>query len=292
MMTSARSRSARSATSAALKLRYRGGVALTAPASPIDLAEQIGLRVQFLNVRSMEGMLVSEPEPTIVLSSARPMGRINFTCAHELGHHWFGHDGPHVDGRSDEPLLVSNEADELQANAFAAALLMPKTTVQTGFARRKVRPAEASPLEVLAVAHWLGVGYTTLVHHLHNGLRLLGAERAAQLKKELPKELLKPRIPIDFPGYAFLVDRSWFGRALDLEVGDVAVLSGGIELSGEALTVAVTNAESTVVSAVAPGIAHVDGGMGWSFYVRVRRRRFAGRSIFRHLEEEVEEGGD
>jgi hypothetical protein len=44
----------------------------------------------------------------------------------------------------------------------------------------------------------------------------------------------------------------------------------------------------SIVSAIKPGVGRIDGGLGWSSIVRVRRHRFEGRSIFRHLEDDVE----
>jgi hypothetical protein len=286
-----RTQLARLAASAALRLRHRGGVALTDPASPIDLAERLGIKVQFLKTKSLEGMFVATPEPQILLSSLRPTGRINFTCAHELGHRWFGHQA-HVDAATegDEPLLLADSEDEFQANAFASSLLMPKTTVQHGFVKRKVHPDSASPRQVLAVAHWLGVGFTTLVHHLHKNLHLIGPSHAADMLKLQPKKILKPDLGADPTGTAFVVDRAWTDKPVDMEVGDIAIVDGTVSLTGLCVQVKSSKDDRTLVVAVAPGTGHIDGGAGWSTYVRVRRHQFEGRSVFRHLEEEPDDG--
>ena len=71
----------------------------------------------------------------------------------------------HVDVETGgEPLLLADSEDEYQANALASSLLMPKTTVQHGFVRRSVNPGSVSPRQILAVAHWLGVGFSTRLH--------------------------------------------------------------------------------------------------------------------------------
>lgn len=282
---------ARSAASAALKLRHRGGIALTDPASPIDIAEKIGVQVQFLRTKSMEGMFVESPEPQILLSTMRPTGRINFTCAHELGHRWFGHTA-HVDVQSGHsPLLLADSEDEFQANAFASSLLMPKTTVQHGFVRRSTSPSTATPRQILAVAHWLGVGYSTLVHHLQRSLRLIDAGPAKALLTLQPKQILRPEINRDITGSAFVVDRAWTNKALDMEVGDVAIVEGAASVNGACVSVVEREENRTLVKAIAPGTGHIDGGAGWSTYVRIRRYQFEGRSIFRHMEEEPDADG-
>lgn len=282
---------ARSAAYAALRLRYRAGIALTDPASPIDIAEKVGIQVWFLKAPSMEGMFVQAPDPQILLSSLRPAGRINFTCAHELGHHWFGH-GAHVDLEThDEGLLTADAEDEFQANSFASALLMPKTTVQHGFVKRKTSPTEASPRQILAVAHWLGVGYTTLIHHLQKTLHLVGDDRAVELLKKQPRRIIERELDRAVDGSVFIVDRAWVAKPIDLQVGDVAIVEGNVETTGSCVRIRAALDTATLVEAVNPGTGHVDGGAGWSTYIRVRRFEFEGRSIFRHLEEEANGDG-
>lgn len=233
----------------------------------------------------MEGMFVQLPEPQIVLSSLRPLGRIHFTCAHELGHHWFGH-STHVDlEASDKPLLLADSGDEYQANAFASSMLMPKTAVQHGFVRRETNPAEASPRTMLAVAHWLGVGYTTLALHLERNLRLISQQRSNSLRKKTPKQIVASEVPGGHSGSTFVVDRAWTRRALDMQVGDLAIVDGEVAVSGSCVTTEATDTGTTLVHAAAPGAGHLNGGKGWSLDVRVSRHQFEGRSVFRHLEE-------
>ena len=75
----------------ALRLRKRIGATLRDSVSPYAAAEQLGIEVRFMDFPSMEGMYVAGASPKILLSSLRPQGRRAFTCAHEIGHHVFGH---------------------------------------------------------------------------------------------------------------------------------------------------------------------------------------------------------
>ena len=286
-----KSSEARAATHAALRLRYRAGIGLTEPASPIDVAEKFGISVWFLRAPSMEGMLVKAPHAQIVLSSLRPAGRINFTCAHELGHFWFGH-GIHVDlADSSTPALREDKDDEFVADRFASALLMPKTTVQSGFVRRRVEVSNALPHQVLAVANWLGVGYTTLVNHLRIHLDILSESHARDLLRHRPKQIASELMGRKIAGPVILVDRSWRSRPIDLIVGDTALIEGEASAIGTCVALVEVADRFSLVSAVAPGAGLIDGGAGWSSHVRVRRAEYEGRSIYRHLEE-VEDRDD
>lgn len=277
------------AASEALRARQRVGLGLTDPANAIEIAEKLGIQVWFRQLPSVEGMFIRAPHPVVLLSSLRPAGRMSFTCAHELAHFWFNHEG-HVDVVGHGPMLQEDGDDEYQANMFAAYLLMPKTTVQFAFAQRAAKPDDAPPLAVLAIATWLGVGYTTLVHHLRYNLGLITEERARALLRVGPKDIVGDLAGERAPGTAvFIVDRAWRARAVDVEVGDLIMLEPPIVASGACVRLEGGDGPRTIVVAVQPGTGHLDGGPGWATYVRVRRSRFEGRSIFRHLEEADDE---
>ena len=81
----------------------------------------------------------------IVINKDEPLQRQRFTTAHELGHFFYQHDKPNLDivdleslgnkTRKDHPVMnaVARNGDinpdELEANEFAGALLMPKKLV-------------------------------------------------------------------------------------------------------------------------------------------------------------------
>ena len=47
--------------------------------------------------------------------------------------------------------------------------------------------------------------------------------------------------------------------------------------------------DGVLVRALEPGISRLSGGSDWAAFVRVSRRGFVGRSIFRHMEEVEDE---
>ena len=120
-----RKRMVQGAFAAALKMRKNAGYRLDEAICVYDLAERLGIEVRFTDIPSMEGMLYCNPDPVIILSSLRPMGRRSFTCAHELGHFNYGH-GTVVDDLVGKSHKTSFDSKEFIADCFAGALLMPK----------------------------------------------------------------------------------------------------------------------------------------------------------------------
>ncbi|NKB78045.1 MAG: ImmA/IrrE family metallo-endopeptidase [Gammaproteobacteria bacterium] len=73
--------------------------------------------------------------PVCYYNSSEPLLRQNFTIAHELGHYALGHGKSFRDPVSNFSSR-GNEFKEIQANDFAAQLLMPKSQV-LGYIRER-----------------------------------------------------------------------------------------------------------------------------------------------------------
>ena len=112
------------------------------PVDPVVLANSEGIKVhnaQF-SEEGVSGMVAKRGgDLTLLVNQNDPPYRKRFTIAHELGHH-FLHlvaDGEFVDTVRDlfrdtehEKDLSDEKRAEVQANRFAAALLMPKELVE------------------------------------------------------------------------------------------------------------------------------------------------------------------
>lgn len=82
---------------------------------------------------------------TLLVNQADPPYRKRFTIAHELGHHFLHlmSDGEFVDGEAnlfrmpqeDAKELTPDRRQEIQANMFAAALLMPEEHIRSEWPR-------------------------------------------------------------------------------------------------------------------------------------------------------------
>ena len=171
---------ARTALDKAVQVRDEAGFNDRVPICVYDLCRKHSLDVRFVDV-NMEGMYVRKEPPEILLSSLRPLARRAFTCAHELGHHVFGH-GSTIDELKDEAEKGGVNPEEFLVDSFAGHLLMPKIAVRKAFALRSWQETSASPEQIYAIACSLGVGYETLCTHMTFGLRLLSTERADGLR--------------------------------------------------------------------------------------------------------------
>lgn len=120
--------------------------AIDEPPVPVELlAQQVGLtiRLQALD-SSLSGFLWRRPSGAIIgVNSFHPRVRQRFTVAHEIGHYLLHDDeGLHVDRaahfrlRSD---LASQGTDpsEIEANGFAAEILIPRSLVEREMRRAK-----------------------------------------------------------------------------------------------------------------------------------------------------------
>src|SRR5690625_4011290 len=72
-------------------------------------------------------LIIDELEKTIVYNSRQPRSRRNFTIAHELGHYFLHSEfRTHFADRSRDLLDETESILEMQANAFASQIILPK----------------------------------------------------------------------------------------------------------------------------------------------------------------------
>ena len=257
------------------RVRFRHGCSLEDAICPFDLAQRMGLTVQFMSIRSLEGMYAADTL-TIVVGSERPAGRRRFTCGHEIGHHVFKH------GTSLDQLgVAASSPQEFLADAFAGALLMPKLAIDASLSRRQWTHRPLTPAMVFTLSQELGVGYSTLLTQLNGTLRYLTAAQADALARVRLPELRRIIAGCEVERDVFPVDDGWGGRALDIEVGDIVrtiACASDVRLLHE-------GADGCLV-AQRPGVGWLLLPSGRQIAVRVSRRQYAGRAIYRHEEDE------
>ena len=130
----------------------------SAPVPVEKIAKMLGARIQHANFNNeLSGILVRKGRDIVIgVASEQPKTRQRFTIAHEVGHLVL-HDieEVHVDREFRVKLRsqVSSEAvdvDEIEANAFAAGLLMPEPLLRGDVRNFDIDFEDASQVNALA----------------------------------------------------------------------------------------------------------------------------------------------
>jgi hypothetical protein len=133
------------------------------------------------------------------------------------------------------------------------------------------------------------VGYSTLAGHLHYALRTITRDRFAHIDRFTPKTIRESVLGQSTPEELIIVDEHWSNRPVDAAVGDFLLLPPGTSAEGPFCEKRADLQHGVLFQAVTPGIGRFESSSGWAAFVRVSRKNYEGRSIFRHLEEvEVE----
>lgn len=250
---------------------------------PLDAAEKLGVLVRLAAIPSLEGVYARGDTSLVILNAQRPPGRRRHTCAHELGHHFFGH-GVCLDQNSG--LTSGWNPEEFTADRFATALLMPKLAVLSSITRRGWTADALTPTQVLVLAQDLGVSYTNLINHMTRTLRLITVDHGAVLRRA---GVNLRRLRFELAGFQtkndlIVVDRWWGARAVDAEVGDIVLLPQEGEFVGSCLTRfshPTPHLRATATGCGSLALAPDRNPVS----VRVSRRDFVGLARYRHLEE-------
>jgi hypothetical protein len=260
------------------------GIGSTDPLPVYDAARRLTLEVWFVDIPTLDGMYIGGAPATVLITSHRPPGRQAMTCAHEIGHHMFQH-GSRIDELMAGEKVESTTADEYLANTFAANFLMTRGAIAQGFLGRGISATEPEPVQVYAVATWLGVGYSALLYHMRSALKIMPRPTADRLLKVAPKAIRQEIAERNGLGPVardvIVVDPCWTGRPIDARVGDVLLLPNGSHFSDTCGVL-----RERVLELVSPGIGRVfHPVLEWAQFVRVSRRNYTGLAEYRHLEE-------
>lgn len=153
------------------------------PIQPEVLAEKLRIEIQKVQLESdVSGILVLKAEKAVMgINKSDSPVRQRFTIAHELGHFVLEHQrgGVFVDQKGNtHPAFYRDAASSLgmvtqeqEANAFAAALLMPKYVVAERFSQKSFDLGDEEALKELAEE--FGVSTQAIAFRLAN-LGLIG----------------------------------------------------------------------------------------------------------------------
>lgn len=270
---------------ASISTRTRVGLDLKSPVCVYGLCELLGVAVRFNDI-NMEGMYDRDPKPRIHVSALRPLARRNFTCAHELGHHVFGH-GSTIDELRDEQLgNADRPPNEILADTFASFTLMPTLGLREAFFRRGLNPETASASDIYAVACNFGVGQATLVNHLAFGIQAISIGQRTALGRITPKMIRTELLGESVSEPLIVADQYWTSTVLDAEIGGLILLPAGVVVDTAILMPECDLTTGRLFRTLKAGITRVAiPGTPWATYVRVARRKYVGLACYRHLED-------
>jgi len=274
---------------AAIATRARAKLDQHGPICIYELCEAIGVTVRFNNI-DMEGMYQRGTRPRIHLSARRPLVRRTYNCAHELGHHVFGHGSSIDELRDDAKEHPWEDPKEFLAETFAGFLLMPLIGLRRAFSAREWTPETATPAQIFTIACDFGVGYGTVLTHLSIALNMISRTRAAALQRVTPKALRADILGAVTLEPLIVADHYRARPTLDAEVKMLLLLPPGTETSNGSLSYDRDTAEGRLFRAVRPGIVQVRTDDGaWAAFVRIAPEAYVGLAQYRHLEDDQDE---
>ena len=278
------------AMQAATATRAKANLDQAEPICVYGLCDTLGIVVRFNNF-NMEGMYQRGLPPRIHLSARRPLPRRAYNCAHELGHHVFGHGSSIDELREDAKAQSWEDPKEFLADTFAGFILMPTIGLRRAFSVRCWTPEKASPTQIFTIACEFGVGYATLLTHLSAGVNMLSRGRAAALRRVTPKALRMDLLGALTPEPLLVADHYRAAPTLDAEVKTLLLLPPGAEVRGGGLAFERDLSTGRLFRAVKPGVFQASAGE-WAVFVRVapvqkdERYGYIGLARYRHLEED------
>jgi len=277
------------AMQAAIATRAKAKLDQQSPVCIYGLCDMLGVMVRFNNI-NMEGMYQRGAPPRIHLSAHRPLQRRAYNCAHELGHHVFGHGSSIDELREDSKENPWEDPKEFLADIFAGFTLMPIIGLRRAFAARGWTPETATAAHMFTIACDFGVGYGTLLTHLSVGVNLISRSRASALQRATPKALRAAILGAVTPEPLIIADRHRAAPTLDAEVNTLLLLPPRTEVVADGLAFEQDLASGRLFRAVRPGIVQVsaDGG-AWAIFVRIAPEAYVGLAQYRHLEDDPDE---
>lgn len=261
------------------------------PINIFDVSADLGVSVRFVDV-SMEGMYINQRNatmPVILLSSLRPLPRRVFTCAHELGHHIFGH-GSKIDGFTEEGASTSiYDKDEYLVDSFAGAFLMPIAGIEVEFSKRGWEPKNASPIQFYVISSIFGTGYSTLITHCRANT-LISELKAASLLKQTPAKLLQNIIgTVAEKSHFKIIDNHAQSSVIDLEIGNYLFLPEYFAIDGQHLQKIRKTDFGNLFVAEQSGITRAASTISETgYFIRIQNAGYTGLAEYRHLENNLE----
>ena len=168
----------------ALKMRAEVGVIPTEPIHTKTLLRKLGVMVMYrplseracgLSMRSADGNM-----KFMLINSNNSRGRQHFTICHELFHLYYEEEPkPHVCGTPG----LEKDPSEINANAFASALLLPPVGVLASVPPEEIKNRRVTMATMLRLEQLFGVSHQSLCYCLRHMRLLTEDELQAHLEE-------------------------------------------------------------------------------------------------------------
>ena len=86
-----------------------------------------------------------------------------------------------------------------------------------------IRPDTMNPDQIYILSTYFGVGYSSLINHLHFSFNFISKAKMKQFLR-IPPRKIKERYGGVAGSEVIIVDHLWIHRAVDLELGDTVIL--------------------------------------------------------------------
>lgn len=178
-------------THAARALRHREQLGF----EPVDLWQllerlEVPVAIRDFGSESGDGLYLWEcGEPFIVVNKNNRPSRQRFTAAHELGHHEMHRFEADRLLLADQDIFGSQDAWEIEANAFAAYFLAPDEGIRQ---RLGEHTGESITQDmVVELMGEFGLSYDAMTYRLLNAQLINGAQRAALVDNPMIEERMR-----------------------------------------------------------------------------------------------------
>jgi Zn-dependent peptidase ImmA (M78 family) len=195
----------------------------------------VGLPLLLRPLKGLLGAYLPEPIPGVLVTTERPLSIQRFTAAHELGHFRLKHEPSLDDENILRRMAISGVSDsdgpnmqEVEADAFAVAFLMPRWLIEWHCARQKWLARDlVKPIVLYQLALRLGASYTALtwtLQRLNLITHLDGEQLRGVQRRDLKVELLRAYRPADYYGDVWVLTERDGGTRIDGSRNDHFVL--------------------------------------------------------------------
>lgn len=233
-----------------------------------DTIARLGVPLFFTKLDGLLGVYLREPSPGVLVTTQRPQSQQRFTAAHELGHHYLGHN-PSLDGaelgRSPFQAQKGDDPQEVEAEAFAAVFLLPRWLLDWHCDKQDWTDADLhDPAKVYQLALRVGTSFKAAVWTLHRyevfDRHTANAMAGLELKR-VKRDILRGYEPEDYRGDVWLITDRDTGMKIDGGPRDLVVVrlpehsgSGYLwkveSIDGEALAIVADSREELDASGV------------------------------------------